>query len=104
MDPKIKGIVVGVAWFLIGGGVMSVSSLTMLLIHSGGVTSPGPLFGAILFAATFGLPPVVALAGVPIAYRVYHGKPALKLALVTFAVLFVLFIASWVVPIVVRGA
>ncbi len=104
MDAKVKGTAVGVAWFLLGGGAASMSSLLMIFMHSGGVTSPGPFFGSVLLASAFGTPPVVALVGIPLAHRIYHQRPALKVALLTFALTFVVFVTSWIIPIVVRGA
>ncbi|MEZ4459396.1 MAG: hypothetical protein R3E66_06640 [bacterium] len=104
MSPKSKGVAVGGAWFVLAGGAASMSLLLMVFMHSGGVTSPGPVFGAVLLACAIGAPPVIALAGVPLAYRIYHQRPALKVALLTFALTFAVFVTSWVVPIVVRGA
>ena len=104
MDPKVKGIAVGVAWFVLGGGAASMSSIFMVFMHSGGVTSPGPFFGSVLLASALGTPAVMALAGIPLAHRIYHQRPAFNVALLTFALTFVVFVTSWIVPIVVRGA
>lgn len=103
MDPKLKGIAVGLAWFFIVGGFTSLSSLFMIFMHSGGVTSPGPVFGAILAASVFGTPPLLALAGIPLAYRIYHERPAMKVGLVTLAASFAIFVVSWMAPIVARA-
>ena len=33
VDPKVKGIAVGVAWFVLGGGAASMSSIFMVFMH-----------------------------------------------------------------------
>lgn len=102
MDAKVKGIALGVAWFVIVGGLASMSSLFLLLMQSGGVTTPGPIWQAILVACAFGTPPIMALAGLPLAYQVYRERPALKVALITLAVTFMIFVTSWIAPLAPR--
>lgn len=102
MNPKAKGIV-GIAWFVVGGGFASLSSLMMVFMHSGGVTAPGPVWAASLAIAAFGTPVVVALAGIPLAYHIYNERPAMKVGLVSLAATFAIFVLSWVVPIVARA-
>lgn len=104
MDAKVKGIALGIAWFVIVGGLACLSSLMMIFMHSGGVSSPGPLWGAVLAASAFGTPPIMALAGLPLAYQVYRERPVLITLLISLAIVFLIFVTSWVVPIVVRGS
>lgn len=103
MDPKAKGIIVGVVWFFIVGGLVSLSSLFMVFMHSGGVSAPGRVWATSLVVSVFATPPLLALAGLPLAYHIYHERPALKVGLMTVALSIAILVVSWVVPIVARG-
>jgi len=102
MDARAKGVAVGLAWFFLVGAFAAMSSLAMVFMHSGGVTSPGRIWGMVLAACAFGTPPVVALAGIPLAYRIYNEQPALKVGLVTLAATLAIFATSWIAPLVAR--
>lgn len=74
MEPKTKAIILGVAWFLVGGLFYAGAAGLALLGGMGGTSAPPPEFEAMLSFIVCGLPFPMLFGWIPAAYRLVAGK------------------------------
>ena len=74
MDRKTQAIILGVAWFVVGGLLYGVVAGFALLGSLGGLSTPPPVFTAMVSFMVCGLPFPMLFGWIPAAYRLVKGK------------------------------
>jgi hypothetical protein len=93
VGATVKGILFGVAWFLVGGAVGGATAILFAIGSLGGITTPPAYWWVFVKLGVFLVPPLLSLSGIPPAIRIAKERPWIKLA----AFLFAFDVVTWLV-------
>lgn len=93
MPGTAKAILLGLAWFVVGGAVGGATAILFAIGSLGGVSTPPAYWWVFVKLGIFLLPPLLALGGIPAAIQLARDKPWMPAA----AVAFVVDVVAWLV-------
>ncbi len=86
MSTNVKALLVGVLWFVVGGGVGAMTSVLLGIGALGGMHSPPAWWWSVVLFGAFVLPLLLAFGWIPTVVQMKREKPALKLAMASLAI------------------
>lgn len=91
-----KAILLGVAWFVIGGAIGGLTAMFFAIGSIGGIQTPPAYWWVFVTLGIFVLPPLLAFSGIPAAVQLARGRPWMK----AFAIAFVIDVVAWLVSVI----